>query len=366
MVELVIASGLLALLFIALFALLDDFLSLWERSEERRSAAEESSGVLELLAADLSAPEPGQRGDLLAEWVRYDLDGDGVRESKWPRIRLVRQASEGELQRLIGRGAEEAAERAADEQLAPDLQSDAPRAQGLVEVIWTVLPVAGAPEDARAQGFLWRGERVFGPDRGADVSLFSDRYLSSTGRPRPGTTSEVTGGVLWLGMRFASQTSVLSGGWELGPELREVSAAWDAWDRGRADREHFWNEPAGGAPSPRGRPVLPRRVWLELELEHPRDLKRRTRLAEPLELEQATLRVVDGRRLPEPGRHVLVGGEWMELLGVSDEVASVRRGSRGTTPTTHAQGALVHHGGTGAGLVVREVPVSTFREDWDL
>ena len=76
LVELVVAAGLATLLFVALFSVLEDFLSLWDRSEERRALAEETSGVLELLAEDLAVLEAGRRGDFVGEWVLFDTDGD--------------------------------------------------------------------------------------------------------------------------------------------------------------------------------------------------------------------------------------------------------------------------------------------------
>jgi hypothetical protein len=251
-------------------------------------------------------------------------------------------------------------------------------------VIWTVLPAQAGPKatlaagaagagagagagaasaaDRRAEGFLWRGERLYGPDRGADVSFFSEEYLGRSGAPRPGSVDEVSGGVLWLGIQLATQTSLIHERWNLGQDLGDVAASWDAWSRARPSAEqHHWNEAAAGVPPARGRPALPRRVRLELELEHADDLKRRTRLAQALEAQAADLRVVDGRRLPAPGAHVLVEGEWMEVLSTSGASAAVRRGARGTQPALHPAGALVHHGRS----AVREIPIGTFREDWN-
>ena len=362
LVELVVAAGLATLLFVALFSVLEDFLSLWDRSEERRALAEETSGVLELLAEDLAVLEAGRRGDFVGEWVLFDTDGDGLTETKWPRLRMVRNASPAELQRLQGPPDPDAIRDPADEV----------RPEGLIEVIWAVLPTGGAlanvgstEREFSAEGYLWRGERIYGPDRGADVSFFADGFIGSTGLPRAGTLNEVTGSVLWLGVRYATQTSLIrpeDGGWRLDGGLAGVTAAWDAWGRGRPDAErHYWNECDLGAPSP-GRARLPRRVRLELELEHAADLKRRTRLAEALDSKSSGVSLVDGERLPDPGGFVLIGGEWMELVSVSGELATVRRGARGTAPAQHEAGALVHYGRTS----VREVPVGTFREDWDL
>jgi hypothetical protein len=311
--------------------------------------------VLELLAADLSALEPGRRGDLLCEWVGFDADGDGLREGHWPRLRLVRLATPGELAHL-----------------APeDREPTEPPPQGLVEVIWAVLPetggfhrsTSGSARDARALGFLWRGERIYGPEREGEVSFFSERYLSDAGAPPLGSLEEVAGGVLWLGIAFAAPTTLVGEGWTIGGELGDAAASWDAWARGRPDADaHSWNEPLLHAPEPRGRPVLPRRVRLELELEERGDLLWRTRLSEALSAEGAALRVEDGERLPPVGGHVRIDDEWIEVRGVTGATVTVARGARGTAPRAHEAGVLVHYGRT----TVREVPIGVFREDWDL
>lgn len=75
------------------------------------------------------------------------------------------------------------------------------------------------------------------------------------------------------------------------------------------------------------------------------------------------LRVDDGRRIPsDPGSFVLVDTEWMKVESVDGGRVVVRRGERGTTPGNHAKDALVHFGMR----LVSEIPVATYREDWDL
>jgi hypothetical protein len=345
LIELVVAAGLLSILMLGVFTLLDDFLSMWEKSEHRRVLVEETSGVLELVAHDLQALEPGPRGDVLCEWVMWDTDSDGVSDMHWPRIRLVRHASPAELQRL----------QAGSETTVPD--------EGLIEVCWTAMPAhLGASDlDLRAEGFLWRGERIYGGE--PKESFFADEFLSASGQPRPGAVNEVSGGVLWFGMQFATQTSLLGEGWRLGTDLADVAASWDGWSRGRADLDaHWFNEPGRGMPPARGRPVLPRRVRIELEIERRKDLKRRTRLERFADSKDNRLAVLDGERLPAPGGFVRLNQEWMEVTDVIGDSATVRRGARGTKPAIHDAGSLVHWGT----LAVREVPVPTFQEDWNL
>lgn len=427
LVELVVAAGLLAFLLAAIFKLLDEFMTLWQKSEERRAIAEEASGVSELLAADLDTVEPGPRGDLLAEWVFFDVDGDSIPETKWPRVRLVRHASPGELARLQAseavrepsaykvRGAHapgsasvavfggterfrrgdrvsfgsdarkytvaaETDELAEEILVTPPLQAalagnepiehvasgDKLAGEGLIEAIWAVLPTNPGTRDParRAEGTLWRGERIYGPARGADVSFFDPKYISAGGAPRPGSTSEVSSNVLWLGLAFATQTSRLDGEWKLGRELEDCWPSWDAWQRGRANADrHEWNEPPAGMPAAKDRPLLPRRVRLELELERDTDLKHRTRVARFVAKGDASIEVEDGRKLPRSGgAMLLVDAEWMELTSVAGDTASVRRGRRGTQPAPHEPGALLHWGQT----FVREVPIVLHQEDWDL
>ena len=346
LIELIVAAGLMTILLVALLNLMNDFLSLWEKSEVRRATVEESAGVTELLATDLSAIEPGPRGDLLAEWVFFDTDGDGVAESKWPRLRLVRHASPREIA-LLQAG-----------------RTEKIPGQGLLEVVWAVLPANPQAKDLdlRAEGSLWRGERLVGDPEG--VSFFDPRYLSARGQPAPGTTQDVSAGILWLDLKFASQTTNLNDGWKMGDSLSSALPSWDAWIKQRANKErHIWNEFGAGLVQPADRPLLPRRVRIELEIERNKELKRRPRLTRLVEPTETHLPLTDSSRLPDQsGRFVLVDAEWMELLSLNTSGANVRRGARGTRPTLHKSGALVHYGEP----LVRELALSIQQEDWGL
>jgi hypothetical protein len=365
LVELVVAAGLLSILMLGVFQLLDDFLSMWEKSEHRRVLVEETSGVLELMAEDLWALEPGPRGDVLAEWVLWDVDGDGVKQEAWPRLRVVRHASPAELQRL--RSGDRAAVASAN---APTADADDPQAgppqvtdEGLIEVCWVVLPAHPGTQDVdlRAEGYLWRGERIFGGE--PKQSFFAKEFLSAGGKPRPGAVNEVSGGILWLGLQFATQTSLIHDDWKIGNQLADTAASWDAWARERPDLDaHYYNEAGAGMPPARGRPLLPRRVRIEIEIERQKDLKRRTRLARFAESKENRLVVLDGQRSPAPGGYVRVDQEWMQVRSVVGDSITVQRAQRGTKAAIHDAGALVHWGQP----AVREIPVPTFQEDWNL
>lgn len=346
LVEVLLAAGLLSILFLALLRLVDSSLTIWGRTDESRERLEMSGSALELLAGDLHAIEGGKRGDLLADWRLYDLDRDGIDAAPGQRLRLVRHRDAAGLQRL------------AQDPSGPRIETFE---RGLTEVCWVLMPGPADDPDARALGTLLRGERLVGDED--TLSFFDPGFFGAGGKAVPGSLNEVTGGVLWFELWFASQTSIVHDGWELGDELRDCASSWDAWDRARPDAEiTVFNRPAVGMPRAKDVPLLPRRVRIALELERPRDLRFRTRLARSVGPEEGILTVRDGRRLPAAGAMILVGDEWMQVLSVDGERVSVQRGRRATPAREHPAEALVHHGWR----TEREISVDMTREDWDL
>lgn len=346
LIELVVATALMSILMLAIFQLLQSALGIWERTESRRELVEGLSGVARIVDRDLRAVDGGPRGDFLVDWNTFDLTGDGVRDTLWPRIRMVRTASAAELQHLPV------------EQRPPD-------GQGLLEVAWAVVPASSpgqrtADPDVAAEGLLLRGERL----AGSGVSIFSSSWFDGTGLPPAGLTAEVSGGVLWMGVLCATQTSILHDGWTLGDELEDCASSWDAWSRDRPDVTlHAWNLSAAGMPEARDRALLPRRVRVELEIERPKDRRRRTRIVSEVAVEDSGLRVDDPSRLPRgEDRFVLIGTEWMELKAVHGDRITVGRGARGSRRLPHQPGEMVHWGKR----LVREIPIALYREDWNL
>ena len=348
LVELVLAAGLLSIVSLALLALLDTSTGLLSRTEARRDLVEMASAVGELMARDLDTLENGPRGDLVCDWIMLDGDGDGSNGAAYPRLRLVRRGSPAELARL--QAGVEAQDRVRDE--------------GLIEVVWALIPRQVESPERRTDRVLWRGERILGdPDR---LSVFDDRFFNANGKAVAGALDVVTGGVLWWGIGFATQTSVVHDGWTYGEQLRDATRSWDAWDRDRPDvQEHYFNEAGAGMPGvdpEDGLPLLPRRVRVELVFERDQDLRRRTTLQGEVHPEDAVLRVRDTDRIPEPGEMILIGEEWMSVRSKGRKTVSVGRGERGTRALAHPPDAVVHHGTT----LVREVPVALYREDWKL
>ena len=374
-VELVLATLLASVLMVALMQLLDVTLRLWNRGETRRATIEQATGVARLLAEDLRNLHNGAQGELVAEWVTFDLDNDGVRERSWPRIRLVRQVSAAHAARLAtfasdsastaegseateGTGANattQGLESSGDAELAASLNST----PSLVEVCWVVMPISKESEE-RAEGRLLRGERRVD----AEGRSFMDRaFFDSMQSPPAGALDEVTSGVLWMGMAFATRTTLTHELWEIGDQPIDGSGSWDAWSRERPDPLlHAWNVAAVGMPKAQGQPVLPRRVRIELEFEGERERERRTRTVDALDPTLTSFTVRNGDHLPrEETSHILIDREWMELIDVQGDRVRVRRGVRATDPVAHSPGAMVHHGAR----VVTEIPVSAYTEVWD-
>ena len=357
MVELMCSLLILAVLMVLVFQLIDRTLGVWRRSETRSSLLEQAASVADLFAHDLRGLENGAQGDLVLEWVRFDTDGDGIGETFWPRLRLVRQGSSAEVARLS-----EELER--EQNGAPRTADAKPRvlraAPGLIESIWLVAPASLTDPDARAEGIVWRGERLLAD--ATTKSFFAPDFLGSSGRPPAGATEELTGGILWMQVLLAAQNSVVHERWQPGLEPGDAAASWDAWDKGRPDPSFLaWNQKHPGVHPTHGRPALPRRVRLELEIERESDRTRRTRLVALADQADGRIALDDGSRMPEPGAFVRIDAEWLLVSSVDGDSAAVVRGQRGTTPRTHTRGTLVHWGAP----LTRELSVTTSREDWN-
>ena len=107
---------------------------------------------------------------------------------------------------------------------------------------------------------------------------------------------------------------------------------------------------------------MPRRMRLSIEIERPRELKRRTRLSQTVDPDATELFVDDESRLPEAGRMILVDEEWMEVKIVGRGSVVVARAQRGTRKSAHEAGQMIHFGHS----MTREIPLGVVREDWNL
>jgi hypothetical protein len=370
MVELLLSLGLFSLLLVGLLQLLDTSTDLWRRVEKRRERTEVASAFTARLERDLSTLEAGPEGDFLADWTMADVDGNGLAGLPLARLRFVRRASARDLARLHA-SQEEPTTGALDKLDAledPDGDVAWRRLdRGLVEVAWVLAP----SDDKVFHGRLLRAERLLDdPER---MSLFDPRLFGVAGRPVPGLFEELSGGVLWMDMVLAtpmtatgtetSSTDGVVSRWKVGDAPTDGGASWDAWLRGRPNREiTALNTLPTGLPATARAPLLPRRVRVGFEVQAEADRALRTSLVSELDHNTINFLVVDGRRVPEAGGFVLVDEEWLEVRSVVGEHVTVRRGQRGTPAVAHKAGAKLWYGWR----TEIELPIGMAREDWNL
>ncbi len=351
LVELVLALGLFALLAVALVELLDTTLSIWEEAEVERERLGREAALVQWFERDLEFLAGGERGDLLFDWELVDVDGDGIATRPTARLRLVRRAVAEDFDRLGARRV------LAGGEVAPTPGTSRP----LIEVLWALeLDGGAAGQPVRGDGRLLRAECVLdGPPTYFDRDAFG-----AGGRVLAEGAQAIAAGVLHWELQFASQTTSLLGGWRVGEDLAAASSAWDARDGSRlaAAREHPLNAMAPGTPPFDGRPLLPRRVRLVIELERPDRTARRPRLRAPVGAEDLELLLGGARDLPRAGDLVLIGEEWVRVTSIVGERMNVVRGERGTRPIAHPEGSPVQFGDR----IEREFTVPQHEEDWNL
>lgn len=397
--ELILATGLAAIVMGAMVSIVNSALNLWTKGESVRQAREATSAVAGMVANDLRQLHGSPEGDLLVDWDVFDVDRDGQVERLWPRMRFVRDASaretawigrralaeaarvERELKRIeAGDDAEELAEALTEEELLEaagvsrqDLalgQGEAPdpSASELLEVLYAVVPEGSSPE-LRYSGKLMRSERIH---RAGDppVLMRADAF-DSRGHPDPSLAREVARGVLWVRPLMATQTTQVippvvkedKRAWTTGGQsILDAATSWDAWSRGRPSVEVTdWNDPPPGMPRQGLKPLLPRRIRLELELQRASDRKRAPELLNVVEETATAFEVTSGSRLASAvGRDVMVGGEWMKIRSVRGDTVTVQRGTRSTKARLLPSGTKVLFGAA----IVIDVPIVMYEDDW--
>jgi prepilin-type N-terminal cleavage/methylation domain-containing protein len=344
LVELLLAMGLFSLLLVVLMRLLDTTLGTLRSAGEERERFVRESALFEFVARDLGLLASGAASDLLLSTRRFDVDGDGVAGRPWQRLVFVRQVPPGERP---GSGA----------------GADLGRSLGLAEVCWTVLPravprrVEGAP-GRRGDGVLVRLERAL-EDGG--LSLFDAQAFGPGGLPRQ-AYEELGGGVLWMQILCAAQTTRLDQGWNAGVALEQAPPAWDARGGARlsaeADPENALHPALPGVGG--GEVFLPRRLQIEFELEREDEHRRRTHNLAPIEPGATEFQVARPGRLPPPGSFLLLGEEWMRLEGLEGNRARVSRAQRGTRAVRHPVQTPIQFGAR----VSREFDIPWATERW--
>ncbi|HPF14868.1 MAG TPA: hypothetical protein PLJ12_11405, partial [Planctomycetota bacterium] len=357
-IELLLAVLLASFVMYALVRFVDVTLTMWSRAEDARSRYGRVQAILDRMATDLVTTHPGHTGDLVVEWVPFDLGGDSAMERAYPRLRLVRRPSQQDWLRLgvqeltpeqrqqwseggFGTGSASGIEA---KDLPEPLRDPVP---GLAEVLWVLLPTERT--DLEATGRLYRAEQR--EHSGATASFFRPDFARGGAYLESEPLEAIGDGILWWELELSSEETDLDPSVGSGPG--QARLAWDARGLDRPDREAVQQNATAVVPSGRkGYPVLPTRVRLVLELELPADLERRPTLVDPLDREQREILVSRGERLNvEPGAYLRVGAEWMRVLQRNGDRVAVERGQRGTLPGLHKSGTVVHFGFRGERLV---------------
>ncbi|MCA9000460.1 MAG: hypothetical protein KDB61_00960 [Planctomycetes bacterium] len=373
LIELLLAVLLASFVMVAIVRFVDVSLGLWSRAEDTRRDNGRGIGALQRLRQDLVSAHPGQVGDFLLEWQGFDLDGDKANDRAFPRLRFVRRPSVLDWRRLtlsdmspeqrakieeLGFGAGSAAavqEESGD--MDPELaQLGLATAPGLVETAWVLLPDPEADGDT---AILYRAERKR-LRTGERESFLSDRFVEANGSVESERLERVLGGVLWFSMELGTESTDPNAG--VGVGLGQWRTAWDALGLQRPNVESSaQNETAVDRPMVEGRPLIPCRAHLVLELESERGRTRGPRLAEALDRETNTLVVSRGETLPsKTGTYLRIGSEWMRYVSRDGDRAVVERGQRGTLPGLHEAGAAVRFGHRSEAWVA--IPLS--RQEW--
>ncbi|QDV06468.1 hypothetical protein Poly30_19780 [Planctomycetes bacterium Poly30] len=397
--ELILATGLAAIVMASMISIVDSALTLWTKGETSRQGREASAAIASMMAHDLRQLHGSAEGDVLIDWEVFDVDRDGQVERLWPRMRFIRDASareaawigrralaeaariERDRKRLeAGDDAEVLAEQLSEEEIlnaAGVSRQDMALGQGaavdtsaseLLEILYAVVP-EGDTGWKKYSGRLVRAERVH--RAGSPPVLLRADAFDSRGLPDPTLAKEVATGVLWMRPLMATQTTRIvppatneeRPAWTTGAKsLLDAATSWDAWGRGRPSLEVTdWNEPAPGMPKPGIKPLLPRRIRLELEMQRPSDAKRAPELLDVLDEAATSFDVTAGRRLAEAvGRDVMVGGEWMKITSIQGDSVTVRRGTRSTKARVHASGEKVMLGYP----VILDLPIVMYEDDW--
>lgn len=391
--ELVVATGLAALVMTALLSLVDSTLSLWTKGETAREARESGASVLDVLAGDLRQLHASGEGDMIVDWQVFDLERDGQTERLWPRVRFMRDASPREVARVRRRRLVDLARQERDRKRAeagdkaviqPEALDESALleaagisrdeaalglggvqdtgASGLVEVLYAVLP-EGTKGSDRFAGVLYRSEHLHAAD--SLPVLLGDDAFDRQGVPDLSLAREVARGVLWFQPLMATQLTTLGEkGWEQTAPPGAPATSWDAWRRGRPDVDvSTWNDPSPGMPRAGDRPALPRRVRIALEVQNKNERERAPTLVGTVDEATSTLEVTRGDRLLNRiGQFVLIAGEWVQVTQVFGDRISVKRGQRGTPARTLPADSAVLSGTT----VYLDVPVPLHEDDWRL
>ena len=384
LIELTLSIAMLVTLTIVLFGFLRTGMGLYRQGEGRRDVFERAQILLDRLARDLdevAAPirEPGR-----APRVRFVGDRD---DSGTPRLRFVRTLGTESVDPVLRRSGTTPFPTGVVD-LVDDMEEAARgklrASEGLMEVVWLAAaprpsrrnpepevrllrgirtPIGGRgsffDENALARARAKSIERVEAGiagtgaddrDDGAARSAVSRSQSAEEVELPPATLRPLTGGVLWLGLRYRAP------GADGGP------AEWsDLWDSTRGRTNAFDRYVSDASRTDSGDDILPDAVELTLVLEEPgagrvfltRKLSESTTRIEVNSTDLIDLRGDEG--------WIRIGNEWiLAKVASGTRLQAMERGGRGTTAVAHDERVRVRAGAR----FRRTVPIPVGRGIW--
>lgn len=378
LLEVLIATGIMALLGAGLVALLTRGVAIWNRAENTGRVYEQARAVLDVIAADLRSTQiRAHAGDDDVD-IRFLCDRDpGGRQ----RLRFVRTTSAETSDPVLRQGGKKLAIRTP---AVYDGRDDLREAnEGLLAAPGGTMEVMYALDPRPGERLLWRGVKA--PIGGAG-SLFREERVGETpeaSRPArrglvattkaEGQKSDeesrgpdvpfadvarpVTDGVLFLGFAFWGPTTST---WDpsarplLSPESGAASGPLFHWDStralldiGGAAGELLFRKRQGSLDDPTD-DIFPEMVEVTLVLSED-DSPLGARLSQNINAAASHFLISKELTLPDDPRNrfLLVGDEWIALKSIDGRAVVVATGGRGvrdTKPADHAAGTHVKLG----------------------
>jgi prepilin-type N-terminal cleavage/methylation domain-containing protein len=364
LIELLAATALFAVLGTMLFQIVRGAMDIWSVGERNRELHDRATAAMDVIVEDLRAVWPGHPGAaeqdarFLLSPREEDNDRDGKPDLRASVLRFARLCHEERSLAWLRRAGDTAGAQGSVTELTGQDPAELRPTGGLAESLYTLARMPGHELPSLV--------RRFRAPLGGEGSLLAPELVDQPDRLLAGAVP-LADGVLHLGVAcWAPHTTA----WDEDPGTAGSSgaAALGAWDSTRGlfpPTDTAFPYGKGPASLLDGSDdMLPRLVRITLVLdEREGGGAGGGRLADTLtkEARQLTLVSVGFLRDQESPDHVLVGQEWMRVVGREGRVLTVERGSRGTPATPHESGTSVRAGRA----FERVVRLPAAREDWN-
>ncbi len=353
LVELLVAFVVLLMLVAALVSLTTRSLEVWTAGEARKDVYDRARVVLDALSRDLRnvyvETEVFDNGQSMLPPPAFACDLDPRRQ---PRIRFVRTGNPAAVQTSGGGGGGGGGGGQGTTIIPPVHYGQ------FWEVAYVMHPDPEKPE------VLCRGVRPFAR-RKTGTLLNAVEYQNPTDALFEQSFAEVESGVLYLGYRFWTQyTTTWDEGVRIekrGPTSRQPSGPETRWDSTRMkDNRFFFYRKQFDINNPDF--VYPEIVQVVVSIETARPETHGVRVSEGVEEKSNFVRLSHTRGMPDAPGMAKIEGEWIEYGGKTDtDLTNLRRGQRGTAPSSHPAGTGVRFGET----FTTEVRLPVYREAQD-